>query len=145
MAWQTFPHEADIGVRGTGATIDEAFAGVAQALTAVICDPATVAARQPVSIACAAPDLELLLVDWLNALIYEMATRQMLFSLFDVKIALGIMPGVEEHSLHATAWGEPVEVTRHRPAAEIKGATFCELEVAQDACGQWHAQCIVDI
>lgn len=46
MAWQTFPHEADIGVRGTGATIDEAFAGAAQALTAVICDPATVAARE---------------------------------------------------------------------------------------------------
>ena len=32
------------------------------------------------------PDDELLLVDWLNALIYEMATRRMLFGRFDVTI-----------------------------------------------------------
>jgi SHS2 domain-containing protein len=145
MAWQTFPHEADIGIRGIGATIDEAFAGAALALTAVICDPAMVAARQSLEIECAAPDIEVLLIDWLNALIYEMATRKLLFSRFDVAIALSIAPEVEDHTLHATAWGEPIDVPRHRPAAEIKGATFCELDVGQDASGQWHAQCVVDV
>jgi SHS2 domain-containing protein len=149
MAWQTFPHEADIGVRGTGTTIDEAFTGAALALTAVVCDPATVATQQSLEIDCTAPDVELLLIDWLNALIYEMATRKLLFSRFEVEITSSIAPEdeahTEVHSLHATAWGEPVDVLRHRPAAEIKGATFCELDVGQDACGHWHAQCVVDV
>ena len=137
MAWQTFAHEADVGVRGSGATLAEAFAGAATALTSAVCDPARVAAREAVAIDCTAPDEELLLVDWLNALVYEMATRRMLFSRFDVSI--------DGHRLHATAWGEAVAVERHRPAAEVKGASYCELEVARQPDGEWLAQCIVDV
>lgn len=137
MNWETFPHEADVGVRGTGDSLAEAFAGAATALTAVICDPAKVGAGETACIECAAPDEELLLVDWLNALIYEMATRHLLFSRFDVHIA--------DHRLMATAWGEPVDVARHQPAAEIKGATFCELAVRHLDDGRWLAQCVVDV
>ncbi len=135
--WETFPHEADVGVRGMGSTLAEAFAGAATALTAVICDPTKVGAGETARIECAAPDGELLLVDWLNALIYEMAMRHLLFARFDVSI--------EDHRLSATAWGEPVDVARHQPAAEIKGATLCELAVRQEADGRWLAQCVVDV
>lgn len=137
MDWQTFPHEADVGVRGHGATPAEAFAGAATALTAAICDPERVAAIESVRIECRAPNAELLLVDWLNALVYEMATRHLLFSRFVV--------GIENGHLSATAWGEPVDVARHRPAAEIKGATYCELRVTMEADGRWLAQCVVDV
>ncbi|SFQ39553.1 SHS2 domain-containing protein [Geopseudomonas sagittaria] len=137
MPWQTFPHEADIGVRGTGATLDEAFAGAALALTAAICDPATVLPREALQIDCEAPDLELLLVDWLNALIYRMATRRLLFARFEVQI--------DGTRLHASAWGEAVDVARHQPAAEAKGVSFCELKVVQQEDGQWLAQAVVDV
>jgi SHS2 domain-containing protein len=137
MKWETFAHEADVGVRGTGDTLAEAFAGAAVAMTSAICDPMCVAAMGSVSIECSAPDDELLLVDWLNALVYEMATRHMLFSRFDVV--------VEHHRLKATAWGESVVAARHRPAAEVKGASFCELAVRQQADGSWLAQCVVDV
>lgn len=137
MSWQTFSHEADIGVRGTGATLAEAFAGAATALTAAICDPAAVAPREALAVECEAPDLELLLMDWLNALIFEMATRHLLFSRFEVDI--------EDTRLRATAWGEPLEVARHQPAAEAKGVSFCELKVARQADGQWLAQAVVDV
>lgn len=133
--WETFPHESDIGVRGRGATLAEAFAGAATAMTSVICDPAQVEPKQAVPIDCAAPDRELLLTEWLNALVYEMATRRMLFSHFEVKIAY--------RNLRAIAWGEPVS-ERHQPAVEVKGATFCELKVAQ-AEGGWIAQCVIDV
>lgn len=141
MAWETFPHEADIGLRGTGATLAEAFVGAATALTAAICDPATVAAHRRVRIGCAAPDVELLLVDWLNALVFEMATRHMLFSRFDVRID----PAPGGFRLQATAWGEATDVVRHQPAAEVKGASFCELKVGQRPDGMWLAQCVVDV
>ena len=135
--WEHFPHEADTGVRGIGSTKEEAFEGAGLALTAVITDPASVSPMQAVPIVCEAPDEELLLVDWLNALVYEMATRNMLFSLFTVRF--------NDHSLHATAWGEPIEVARHQPAVEVKGATYTELTVKRDEQGRWIAQCVVDV
>ena len=49
-------------------------------------DPSAVNATSPVEIACDAPDDEHLLVDWLNTLVYEMATRRMLFAAFVVAI-----------------------------------------------------------
>lgn len=134
--WEHFSHEADIGVRGFGDTKAEAYAQAALATTAVIADLATVAAREPVDIRCEAPDDELLLAEWLNRLIYEMATRRMLFGRFDV--------AVDGRSLTATAWGEPVDVARHHPAVEIKGATYTALRVAREADG-WVAQTVVDV
>lgn len=135
--WEHFPHAADIGVRGLGATLAQAFEQAALALTAVITDVAHVTAQQAVHIACEAPDAELLLVDWLNALIYEMVTRNMLFSRFEVHL--------EGNRLTAQAWGEALDVARHRPAVEIKGATYTALKVAQQAGGGWLAQCVVDV
>lgn len=136
-SWEHFPHQADIGVRGIGSTKEAAFEAAALALTAVVTDPKSVAPTQEVSIVAEAPDDELLLVDWLNALVYEMATRKMLFSRFAVRF--------NNHSLQATAWGEPIEVVRHQPAVEVKGATYTEVSVKQDEQGRWMAQCVVDV
>jgi len=135
--WEHFAHGADVGLRGIGPRLSEAFEQAALALTAVVTDPAGVDPARPVAIACEAPDPELLLVDWLNALIYEMATRGMVFSRFRVAL--------DGHRLTATAWGEPVEPRRHQPAVEVKGATYTALAVARQPDGLWHAQCVVDV
>jgi SHS2 domain-containing protein len=135
--WEHFPHQADIGVRGFGLTLARAFEQAALAMTAVITDPADVAPREVIRLSCEAPDAELLLVDWLNTLIYEMATRNMLFSRFEVHL--------EGERLTAQAWGEALETGRHRPAVEVKGATYTALKVAQQPGGGWMAQCVVDV
>lgn len=135
--WEHFPHQADIGVRGIGRSKTEAFEQAALALTAVITDPQCVIPSKPVKVSCQAPDDELLLVDWLNALIYEMATNKMLFGRFQVSI--------ENTHLQATAWGEHIQVTKHKPTVEVKGATYTELHLTQDANGAWIAQCVVDV
>jgi tRNA nucleotidyltransferase (CCA-adding enzyme) len=136
-AWAHFPHQADMGVRGTGPTLPAAFEQAALAMTAVVTDPAGVAPALAVDIDCEAPDDELLLVDWLNALILEMAARHLLFGRFEVTL--------DGHRLHATAWGETVDTQRHQPAVEIKGATYTELKVRRDESGRWLAQCVVDV
>lgn len=134
--WEHFPHEADMGVRGFGATQAEAFEQAALGLTAVVTDPASVQPREALTLECEAPDAELLFAQWLNALIYEMATRMMLFSRFAVQL--------EGTHLSAQAWGERVDVARHHPAVEIKGATYTELRVAAHDSG-WVAQTVVDV
>ncbi len=135
--WEHYHHGADIGVRGLGRTLEEAFAQTGLALTAVITPPQSVVARATVAIRCESEDLELLLVDWLNALVYEMATRRMLFGRFQVRLHGPV--------LEATAWGEPVDVVRHQPAVEVKGATYTTLRVARDTHGLWCAQAVVDV
>lgn len=135
--WEHFAHEADMGVRGFGQTKEEAFEQAALALTAVVTEPKTVLENEAVEINCEAPDDELLFVDWLNALVYEMATRHLLFSRFAVQI--------DGQRLVGKAWGEKVDVGRHRPAVEVKGATYTALRVRADKNGEWLTQCVVDV
>jgi len=67
----------------------------------------------------------------------EMAVRRMLFGQFAVQIEDGRLQGI--------LWGEPVDVARHAPSAEPKGATYTALKVSQDSDGIWSAACIVDV
>lgn len=134
--WEHFPHQADIGVRGFGSTEESAFEAAAVALTAVATNPEWVRGEQLVQVVCDAPDDELLLADWLNAVIYESARRNMLFSHFDTQIV--------GHRLIGKMWGEKVDAQRHHPAVEVKGATYTELSVRHDG-GGWMAQCVVDV
>jgi tRNA nucleotidyltransferase (CCA-adding enzyme) len=135
--WEHFAHDADMGVRGFGMTKEEAFEQAALALTGVVADPKLVTANEVVEVTCEAPDCELLFVDWLNALVYEMATRNMLFSRFEIVICAQRLTG--------RAWGEKVDVARHHPAVEVKGATYTALRVSRDEGGDWLAQCVVDV
>lgn len=137
MGWEHFSHEADVGIRGRGATMAEAFAEAGRALTGVVTDPAGVRDGSTLAIRVQADDPEMLLFDWLNALVYEMATRHVLFARFDVRI--------DGDRLQATVGGEPVDVVRHQPAVEVKGATWTGLRVARDEDGTWIAQCVVDV
>jgi len=134
--WEHFEHKADIGVRGFGDTLAEAFKQAAVAMTAVVTDIPLIQADTIINISCDDDESDTLLYDWLNALIYEMATRKMLFSRFEVNI--------DDGKLTATAVGEAIDVQRHQPAVEIKGATYTELAVYQDQ-NQWVAQCVVDV
>jgi tRNA nucleotidyltransferase (CCA-adding enzyme) len=134
---ELFAHSADIGVRGIGPTLASAFEQAALALTMAVTDPARIALEQAVEVACEAPDDAILLHDWLNALIYEMTMRHLLFGRFAVVI--------DGHRLRGQAWGEPVDRARHMPAVEPKGATLTALKVEERGDGVWIAQCIVDV
>jgi SHS2 domain-containing protein len=136
-AFETFEHDADVGVRGRGRTLAEAFANAGRALTSVITDPAGVREETAVDVSCEAPDPETLFFDWMNALVFEIATRWVLFARYEVEIDGG--------RLRARALGEPVDVERHRPAVEVKGATWTGLAVTRDADGAWTAECVVDV
>lgn len=135
--WEHFDHNADIGVRGVGPTKEVAFEQAALALMAVVTDPKLIQQREMVAIECASPDTEVLFVEWLNAIVYQISRHKMLFSRFDVSI--------QDHHLTARMWGESVSVLRHQPAVEIKGATFTELRVTRIPNGRWLAQCVVDV
>ena len=135
--WEHFSHGSDIGVRGIGNTLEEAFEQAAVALTAVVADVCSVHEKEIVEVSCESPNMELLFVDWLNAVVYEMAVRAMLFRSFRVEIQGCVLKGILA--------GEKVDPERHQVAVEAKGATVTSLRVERTRSGQWVAQCVVDV
>ena len=136
-SWEHFSHVADMGVRGIGPSREEAFEQGALALCALTTDLDAVEALEKIDVHCEAPDDEVLFVDWLNAIVFEMSSRHMLFSRFQVAL--------QGRSLRGSAWGERADPRKHPPGVEVKGATFTELAVRREEDGTWIAQCIVDV
>ena len=66
-----------------------------------------------------------------------MATRHILIGQFAVNMAGGL--------LTVTAGGEVIDMARHQPGAEVKGATYTDLAARRDEHGPWIAQCAVDV
>jgi SHS2 domain-containing protein len=134
--WELYSHTADMGIRGFGDTMEEAFEAAAIAMVAINVDPGKIEQSQKIKVTCSEQDKELLFIAWLNSLLYEMATRKMLFSKFQVTINNGQLTGY--------AWGEKLDLKKHQPVVEIKGISYSDLKVTQEN-GKWIAQCIVDI
>ena len=135
--WEHFEHQADIGVRGYGDTLEAAFEQAGLALVAVVVPLERVAQSARVVVHCEAPDCELLLVDWLNSILREMSLRRMVFSRFRVSI--------KGRRLTGELWGEAIDHQRHEPSVEVKAATYYALKVGKDPKGEWGAQCVVDV
>jgi SHS2 domain-containing protein len=110
IGWEYLPHGADIGVRGWGHDVAAAFEQAALATTAIVVEPSLIRLETSVDISSEAASLEDLLVEWLNAIIFEMSTRQMVFGAFLVRI--------EKHRLTASARGERLDPGRHDAGVE---------------------------
>src|SRR3989304_10172829 len=131
-SWEHCSQGADMGVRGVGPSREEAFEQAGMALCALTTDLDAVQAREKIDVHCEAPDDEVLFVDWLNAIVFEMACRHMGFSRFR-----GVVEGLR---LTGSAWGERVDPQRHPPGVEVKGATFTERAVRRGEGGTWSPQ-----
>ena len=132
-----FEHTADLGLRIRAAELDALFAEAAIALfNAIVEDLNTVQPLQRVDVRITSDELEFLLFDWLKELLYRFDAEHLLFSRFEVHVAAD--------GLTATAWGEPLDRSRHELAHEVKAITYHGLRVEQILDG-WLAEIIVDI
>ena len=142
MDYEHFSHAADVGVRGFGPTPAQAFEAAARGLFALLTrDPQDVSAGVEERIEIEAPNLEELLVAFLNELICVAETRRVVFGKFAVSISGG---GNAPFRLTARAGGEPFDPARHEFTVVPKGATYTALRVAPSD-GGWTAQCVIDV
>jgi SHS2 domain-containing protein len=134
---EVFAHGADWGVRGRGASVEEAFRNAARAMfSLVVEDLSTVRPRERIEVEAQAPDPELLFVDWLNALLAGAG---------EAGIVLGDCSlRVEGNRARGEARGEPYDPARHAGGTEVKGATLSGLRVGREG-DRWVAECIVDV
>jgi SHS2 domain-containing protein len=141
-SWEHFEHGADVGLRGVGATPEEAFAQAGHALFALVADdPTRVGSGVEKPLACEARGIEELLVAFLNELIYLLGAERLVLGRFELSIA---QSAPELWRLSGRTWGEPYDAERHESTVEPKGATYTALRVAERD-GRWVAQCVVDV
>lgn len=144
MAFETFEHTADLGLRITAATLPELYAEAGMALFSVLVEElGSVRAIEKVDFHVdIAKDFseeewrENLLVDWLGELLFSFETEHRLFSKFKVRIG--------EKGLDAEAWGEKVDPARHELDIDIKAITYHQLFV-REIGGHFEAEVIVDL
>jgi protein archease len=136
--YETFEHTADLGLRAGAPDLDTLFAEAGRGLFSLMIENLDdVQPREEISLAVVGSELDYLLFDWLNELLFLFETRRLVLAEFRVKIADG--------GLQATARGEPLDSARHRLAHEVKAITYHQLKIEQQPDGAWLAEVIVDI
>ena len=114
-----------------------AFRQAARALWSLMVDPATVRPGQTIPVTVEAADREVLLVAWLNELLY----------LYEVSGFIGqdcTVSCLTDTRLDAELAGETVDLRRHIIVSHVKAVTYHQLHVGPTA-GGWEATVVVDV
>jgi SHS2 domain-containing protein len=137
VSWETFEHEADVGLVIRGRDGPELFAEAGLALFDLVCDLDRVEPRERYPLTGEADAVEPLLVDWLNDLVFLFQARGIVCRRFS-------FPAWSETAYAAEAFGEPVDPARHAPRDLVKAATYHGLSIANREDG-FEARVILDV
>jgi len=145
MTFELLEHEADIGVKGIGATLEEAFQEGARAMFSVMIDLEKVEIVESVDVNCEADSVEMLFVEFLNRLLADVSISEMVFSRFEVLIKKSKNENEEElYSLTGKAYGEAIDQEKHQTKTEVKAATLHGIKY-EEVEGKHMVQCVVDV
>ena len=118
-------HTADVGLIAYGETLAEAFANAAYGMFSIIAELDAVQEIESRRVEIIEEDLEGLLFEWLNSLIYLFDVEMILFKRFDIIDLDGCR-------LKAVCHGEKYDPSRHQLKTGVKSATYHMLEVDGD-------------
>jgi SHS2 domain-containing protein len=105
-----FDHDADIGIVGRGKTLEAAFAAAAEAMFAIVAEPAAVKPEIAITVEFDETNSEFALVTWLNRLIAEASDRGIALCQFKITQQAGHWQG--------EAWGKPWRADMERGISE---------------------------
>lgn len=121
-------HTADAGIVAHGSDLREAVANAAYGMFCLMADLEQVAERTTRRVEVEAADREVLVVAWLNELLFLFDVERLIFRRFDIL-------ELTDTRLAADARGEEADVSRHRLKGGVKAATYHMLRVWEDQGG----------
>lgn len=135
---ELFEHTADLGLRVRADDLESLFAESGLCLLCAMVDnPDDVRADQVINVAIpSTSELEHMLIDWLRFLLQTAEEQRILYSKFVLEFS--------DSGLSGTAWGEPIDTSRHLLSREVKAITYHDVKVGREGSG-WIAEVIVDI
>lgn len=135
--YETFAHTADVGLRVRAADLNQLFADAAAGLFSLMVSDVPPNPGDPEHrFELDGSRLDLLLLDWLNELLYTFDSERLLLRDFDVE--------VDNDGLRARAHAQPLDPDRHQLLREVKAITYHGLKVERYG-EEWLAEVIVDI
>jgi SHS2 domain-containing protein len=129
---------ADVAFIAYGRDLNELFANAALAMFEVMINTKQVKAKTKRRIRVKANDLQSLMFNWLNELLFHYGSESLAFSKFKVKV------DEKNFKLSAECAGEKIDPRKHETRTEVKAATYHKLEIKKTE-DVWSAQVIVDI
>jgi SHS2 domain-containing protein len=123
--YELIEHTADIGLKARGETLAEAFANAALGMFSLVAELKNVGEKTSRRVEVKADDIEGLLFEWLNSLLYYFDVDMLLFRRFDIM-------EFEDTRLAATCYGEKYDPARHSLRMGVKSATYHQLEVSKE-------------
>jgi SHS2 domain-containing protein len=120
--FELIDHTADTGLIARGDTLEEAFSNAALGLFSIIAGISGIRESQSRRIEIQSRDINGLLVDWLNELVYIFDVDHLLFTRCLVK-------ELNETGLKAICYGEKYDPARHQLRTGVKSATYHMLSV----------------
>lgn len=132
---------ADIAFEATGRDLPELFTSAANATMNVMIENLdTIEPRETRRIELKNDEIDMLLFDFLQELIYFKDAERLLLCVREMRI--------EErdgaYSLSATTAGEPLDARRHQQRADVKAVTLHDFRVEKTE-GGWKARALLDI
>lgn len=121
-AYSLFDQTSDLGIEVKGSNLKELFINSAIALFDLMTDLESVNPNIEKTIEVESDDIDLLLRDWLDELLYISIVDEVLFESFDIK-------ELNRSKIRATAFGEKFNPTKHTIKREIKSVTYHQLKV----------------
>jgi SHS2 domain-containing protein len=141
-------HTADIAVRLFGRSLASLFEAAAAGFTEALTDGSSVQRAEERQLELAAPDLEQLLVDWLEELLFLFETDEFLVREADVTITDSTTRGTKSTNndcvILGTLHGETRDPSRHPLKLLIKAVTYHGLHITPVQDG-YEATVIFDI
>ena len=122
-------HTADVYVAAHGKTLEEAFENAALAMFEVMTNVDKVNAGIKDHVEVEAEDEFALLYSWLETLLVNFETKNMLYSKFKVK---SIEENSEGFRIKAVIWGERFNEKKHAQKVGVKAVTYHRMEILKE-------------
>ncbi len=129
---------ADLTIEAYGSTLEEVFANAALAAFNAMTPLEAIKPKETKIFEVCSEDLEGLLFDFLNELLYIHDVEFLVFSEIDVQVNL------EAFKLKAVCRGERFDPERHRSGIVVKAVTYHEMRIERGEQG-WRARVVFDI
>ncbi|MBU0662582.1 MAG: archease [Candidatus Diapherotrites archaeon] len=136
-------HTADALFEAYGRTEREMISNAALAMANVMYDVSKVQAKASEKVEVKGDDLEELLHNFLEEILFRISAGERLYSFFGVN-SIVKSPKTREFVMQAELRGEPVDAEKHVLKTEIKAVTWNQFRVEEKE-GQWVARVLVDI
>jgi len=132
---------ADVAFRAWGETIEEMFISAAEAtMNVMVADLEKIERSRKIDIDLNADEIDMLLFNLLQEIIFLKDAEQLLVRIEDVRIECG--DGT--FSLTAAGWGDRIDPERHELIVDVKAVTLHKYKVEQTGNG-WETFIILDI